>query len=160
MRFMNLACSKALECSNVETAYNVGAVLVDSASGTVLATGFSRELPGNTHAEECALIKSRALEEGTPLASSTLVMYSTMEPCSVRLSEKAPCCDLLVRAGVSRVVIAIPEPTKFVVCDGLLRLQQAGIEVCRHSSLYYSGASIQSLGCSITRGGCVALSAC
>lgn len=55
------ACRLAHSCVPVARAFNVGAVLTDGA-GRLLTTGFSRELPGNTHAEECCLLKLEAGE--------------------------------------------------------------------------------------------------
>jgi diaminohydroxyphosphoribosylaminopyrimidine deaminase/5-amino-6-(5-phosphoribosylamino)uracil reductase len=57
-------------------------------------------------------------------------MYTTMEPCSVRLSGKAPCAELLLAAGVARVVVAVYEPPTFVAaCTGVQQLRQAGVSV-------------------------------
>jgi diaminohydroxyphosphoribosylaminopyrimidine deaminase/5-amino-6-(5-phosphoribosylamino)uracil reductase len=53
-----------------------------------------------------------------------------MEPCSERLSGKKPCCELLIGSGITRVVIAVKEPTTFVQkCEGAERLAAAGIKV-------------------------------
>ena len=70
-RWLKYACELAFHCSSVDTAYNVGAVIVGPSPCSptsvdkqtqkqIIATGFSRELPGNTHAEECALIKAES----------------------------------------------------------------------------------------------------
>ena len=121
--FMRAACACAARCVPAPTAYNVGAVLVAS-DGRVLATGYSRELPGNTHAEECALRKAA----GGPVTGSTL--YTTMEPCSRRLSGNAPCVRRVIDAGVARVVLAILEPPRFVAdCTGVEELRAAGVVV-------------------------------
>lgn len=151
--FMKSAAEAALNCVPSEGAYSVGAALV-SPERRLLALGFSRELPGNTHAEECALIKARAAAAKT--APSSLVpasppcvgdspagcsrtpadfrgctMYSTMEPCSTRLSGKPGCSTLLIEAGVTRVVMGIAEPPNFVACEGVSLLKAAGIVVDR-----------------------------
>ena len=95
-------------------------------------TGFSRELPGNTHAEECALIKaSEAFEalKGDD-AKATLKgcdMYATMEPCSKRLSGKVPCVERCLAAGVGRVFVGVREPDHFVRCEGVAQLREAGV---------------------------------
>jgi pyrimidine deaminase RibD-like protein len=70
--FMEMAIECANKCVPVESAFNVGAVLVDS-NGVVLSTGYSRELPGNTHAEECCLLKLSNLE-----SARNCTIYSTM----------------------------------------------------------------------------------
>ncbi|KAJ2758822.1 DRAP deaminase, partial [Coemansia nantahalensis] len=87
---MRAAIECAKKCASVDSAYNVGAVIAD-AEGEVLSTGYSRQLPGNTHAEQCALEALGALEERGMLASAGAALYTTMEPCSKRLSGNAPC---------------------------------------------------------------------
>jgi pyrimidine deaminase RibD-like protein len=122
------ACAQAAKCAPVSTAYSVGAVLVGAGGAGVLATGFSREVPGNTHAEEVALLKLR--EAGRNAAAAGATLYCSMEPCSRRLSGKRPCAALLVEAGVARVVVAISEPPTFVAdCSGLADLRAAGVQV-------------------------------
>ena len=93
------------------TAYCVGAVLVDARSGEIVSTGYSRELEGNTHAEQCAIMKLR-----DPIRNDkSLVLYTTMIPCSVRLSGNKSCVDWIIETGViSTVVYAIEEPKHFV----------------------------------------------
>jgi pyrimidine deaminase RibD-like protein len=121
---MNSACDLAFRCEPVTSAYNVGAVLVDSA-GRVVSTGFSRELEGNTHAEEVCLLKP-----GGCAAARGGTIYSTMEPCGLRLSGKLGCAQRLVEAGVARVVLAVAEPPNFVQkCEGADLLRAAGIRV-------------------------------
>lgn len=56
MNLMKQALIEARKCISVPTAYNVGAIITDS-NGNIVSRGFSRELEGNTHAEEVALIK-------------------------------------------------------------------------------------------------------
>ena len=122
------ACELAHSCEPVASAYNVGAVLCDAA-GAVLATGYSRELPGNTHAEECCFIKA----DGDPSLRSRVrggTIYSSMEPCSRRLSGKVPCTVRCIEAGVARVVLAVKEPDTFVRdCAGVSELVEAGLSV-------------------------------
>lgn len=69
--FMQVAVSLGRLCSPVDTAFNVGAIVVRD--GSVVSCGFSRELPGNTHAEECALMKV------APELVVGSTIYSTME---------------------------------------------------------------------------------
>ncbi|KXS21636.1 hypothetical protein M427DRAFT_130390 [Gonapodya prolifera JEL478] len=124
-KFMNLAIAEALKSTPVESAYCVGAILV-SPSGAIISSGFSRELPGNTHAEQCALLK---LHDRKVAVGAT--MYSTMEPCSVRLSGNAPCAQSIVDAGIARVVVGVMEPPDLVVCDGVRILREGGVKVDR-----------------------------
>lgn len=118
------AVQLARRCVPSPRAYSVGAILV-GAGGAVISTGYSRELDPRCHAEEAALRKARAL--GVETRDATL--YSSMEPCSVRLSGRESCSDRVVNAGIRRVVYAMREPPVFVQCDGHERLQAAGVEV-------------------------------
>lgn len=112
-KYMEMALEKAKECEETTTAYSVGAVLVNGTE--ILSTGFSRELPGNTHAEQCALEKyfekvgKREVPEGT-------VLYTTIEPCSFRLSGNDPCLTriLNLNGNIETVFVGILEPDTFV----------------------------------------------
>ena len=123
---MRLAVSLAWRCPPSATAFSVGAVVVDAA-GAELSRGFSRE-DGDpvVHAEEAALGK---LAPGEPrLAGATI--YSTLEPCSRRKSRPRTCTELIIAAGLARVVIAWREPALFVAdCQGYELLAQAGLAV-------------------------------
>ena len=123
---MRLAVSLAWQCPPSDTAFSVGAVIVD-ATGAELSRGFSRE-GGDpvVHAEESALGK---LSPGEPrLAGATI--YSTLEPCSQRKSRPRTCTELIIAAGLRRVVIAWREPALFVAdCQGYELLSRAGLTV-------------------------------
>lgn len=98
--------------------------------GYVLASGYSRELPGNTHAEANALAKAYAGD--TSDINSLLSMadvYTTMEPCSVRLSGLSPCADALIKGKIRRCIIGVGEPSDFVKCEGAEKLMKAEIDV-------------------------------
>ena len=113
------------------TAYNVGAILVDAA-GAEIASGYSRDTDPHLHAEESALAK---VAPGDPrLAVAT--MYSSLEPCTERHSRTPPCAELVIAAGIPRVVIAWREPGLFVAdCLGVERLREAGITVLEAAEL-------------------------
>lgn len=123
---MRVAIELAWRCPPSQTAFSVGAVIVDAA-GNELSRGFSRE-GGDpvVHAEESALGK---LASGEPrLAGATL--YSTLEPCSQRRSRPRTCTGLIIAAGLRRVVIAWREPALFVAdCQGRALLSLAGLTV-------------------------------
>jgi len=54
--------------------------------------------------------------------------YVTLEPCSHH-GRTPPCCDALIKAGVSRVVAAMQDPNPQVSGRGLEKLKAAGCEV-------------------------------
>ena len=77
---------------------------------------------GRPHAEETAL-----LQAGEAAAGATA--YVTLEPCARRSAGTPSCADLLIAAGVARVVIATRDPHPLAAGAGLARMQQAGIVV-------------------------------
>ncbi|EDO18422.1 hypothetical protein Kpol_1032p14 [Vanderwaltozyma polyspora DSM 70294] len=112
-KYMELALEEAKKCPPTKTAFSVGAIL---ANGTeVLSTGYSRELEGNTHAEQCALEKyfTKIGKREVPLGS---VLYTTMEPCSYRLSGNKPCLERILDAKgrIGSVFVGVLEPDTFV----------------------------------------------
>ena len=124
--WMRVAVSLARECPPSDSAFSVGAVIV-GADGAELSHGFSRE-GGDpaVHAEEAALGKLVNGELRLPGAT----IYSTLEPCTQRVSRPRTCTELIIAAGLARVVIAWREPALFVVdCQGVEMLVAAGIAV-------------------------------
>jgi pyrimidine deaminase RibD-like protein len=111
-------------CPASTSAFSVGAVVV-AADGAVMATGYSRETGPRAHAEEVALARTDPADPR--LAGATL--YSSLEPCRVRASGPTPCAELIVAAGLRRVVIAWLEPPVFAPGGGAARLRAAGITV-------------------------------
>ena len=140
---MEMAIREAKKSKPSPNAYCVGCILVPrgtadtldemfsvvtaesqaSAAAAVLAAGYSREIPGNTHAEQCALMKMQAAGNG----AAGCDMYTTMEPCSKRLSGNMPCVENCIKHGVGRVFVGVREPTHFVRCEGVAQLVEAGI---------------------------------
>jgi diaminohydroxyphosphoribosylaminopyrimidine deaminase/5-amino-6-(5-phosphoribosylamino)uracil reductase len=130
-RWMRLAIELAWQCPPSPTAYSVGAVIVD-AGGREISRGFSREGDPAAHAEESALGKLAA--DDPRLAGATI--YSTLEPCSQRRSRPSTCTQLIIAAGLRRVVIAWREPALFVAdCQGYELLAGAGLEVAELPAL-------------------------
>ena len=130
--------SRAIElsrcCPRSQSAFSVGAVVVGG-DGEVIATGFSRERDPRDHAEEVAL--ARASLAGPALtgpslagpALAGLTLYSSLEPCAARASRPRTCAELIIAAGLRRVVIAWLEPPVFVEGGGAARLRAAGVTV-------------------------------
>jgi len=98
---------------------NVGCVLVQG--GVVVGRGWTQP-GGRPHAEAMALAEAGAKSRGA-------TCYVTLEPCA-HVSPRGPACaDLLVEAGVDRVVIALGDPDPRTNGQGAARLRSAGIEV-------------------------------
>ncbi|KAJ2894425.1 hypothetical protein GGI21_000882 [Coemansia aciculifera] len=125
MEYMELSIQQANRAQPIDSAFSVGSLLVHGRQ--VIATGFSRELPGNTHAAQCAIAKSHS----TPLKHLVKgsVLYTTMEPCSSRLSKNTACSSHIISAGITNVVIGVKEPLTFSECKGVIQLRKAGINV-------------------------------
>jgi riboflavin-specific deaminase-like protein len=123
-RWLRQAIELSRRCPPSATAFSVGAVLV-SGDGRLLAAGYSREGGPHDHAEETALAGLGAA--GDDLATATL--YSSLEPCRYRASRPRPCAELIVAAGVGRVVMAWQEPPVFVRGGGAGLLREAGVTV-------------------------------
>jgi diaminohydroxyphosphoribosylaminopyrimidine deaminase / 5-amino-6-(5-phosphoribosylamino)uracil reductase len=114
-------------CPPSATAFSVGAILI-GADGSVAGQGFSREREPADHAEEVALARA-ASADALPSDFGGATLYCSLEPCAARASRPVPCADLVIAAGIPRVVIAWREPPIFVPGGGAARLSQAGIAV-------------------------------
>jgi len=121
--WLGRAVELAGRCPRSDTAFAVGAVIVGP-DGRELAQGFSRAGDERDHAEEYALA---TLPPGTDLTGGTI--YSSLEPCSARASRPRTCTELIIAAGLSRVVFAWREPAVFVDCQGAELLAAAGLAV-------------------------------
>jgi pyrimidine deaminase RibD-like protein len=123
-QWLRAAIELSRQCPPSASAFSVGAIIVDG-SGTEIARGYSRETDSVSHAEEVALSKIDPAD--ARLRSATL--YSSLEPCSRRASRAVSCSQLVVEAGIRRVVFALREPGTFVVGEGAEVLGAAGIEL-------------------------------
>lgn len=98
---------------------NVGCLIVRD--GRVVGRGWTQQ-GGRPHAE------ARALEQAMDRAHGA-TCYVTLEPC-FHLSPRGPrCADLLIRAGVSRVVIALRDPDPRTNGQGAAYLRAADVAV-------------------------------
>jgi len=132
--WLTAAIDLSRQCPPSASAFSVGAVLV-AADGSVIATGYSRERDPHDHAEEVALARATAVPAGggpSPAAAGRLAaatMYSSLEPCRRRLSRPRSCSELIVAAGIRRVVLAWLEPPVFVPGGGARWLREQGVTV-------------------------------
>jgi len=93
----------------------VGAVVV--AGGQIIGEGYHARY-GDDHAEVVALRAAASRARGATL-------YVTLEPCT-HYGKTPPCTDAIIEAGITRVVIAVRDPS-MVARGGADRLRQAGI---------------------------------
>lgn len=128
--WLEAAIELSRSCPVSMTAYAVGAIIVD-ADGVELARGYSREVLATDHAEESVLAK--AAVAGADLSRATL--YTSLEPCTSRRSRSRTCTDLILAAGVPRVVFAMREPPTFADCQGAETLRAAGVTVVELADL-------------------------
>ncbi len=142
LQFMQLALNQAQKSPPKPSNFRVGALLVDADSGSILSEGYTLECEGNTHAEQCCLLKF-AEKHGLPeervgeALPPNAAIYTTMEPCNLRLSGNLPCADRIIRATgkngeqkIKKVYHGVQEPEKFVgENQGKAKLEESGIEV-------------------------------
>jgi len=118
---------RALQLANsstVSTSPNpcVGAVIV--AQNRIIGEGFTQKY-GGAHAEVMA-IRSVKVEDHYLLSQATI--FVTLEPCSI-FGRTPPCCDLIIKHQLKKVVVGCIDFTPGVLGKGLERIRQAGIEV-------------------------------
>ncbi|SFN97436.1 diaminohydroxyphosphoribosylaminopyrimidine deaminase [Sphingomonas sp. OK281] len=100
---------------------SVGCVIVNK--GRVVGRGWT-QAGGRPHAEAMALA-----EAGVKAREATA--YVTLEPCAHRSPRGPACSDLLIEAGVGRVVAALEDLDARTAGQGFARLEAAGITVTR-----------------------------
>lgn len=92
---------------------------------------------GRPHAEEQALAQAGRNARGA-------TAYVTVEPCAQRSSGTKSCSELLIEAGVARVVFAASDPHPLAKGIGPARLTRAGVQV--EEGLLANDARAQSPG--------------
>lgn len=98
---------------------NVGCLIV--AEGEVIGRGATQP-GGRPHAEAVALAQAGDRARGATL-------LTTLEPCNHRSQRGPTCTDLILQAGVARVVAAIADPDPRTAGEGLRRLADVGLSV-------------------------------
>ena len=101
----------------------VGAVIV-SADGRIIGEGYHVRC-GEGHAEVNAFDSVRPDDE---VLLKEATMYVSLEPCS-HYGKTPPCADLIIRRGISRVVVGCVDEFSEVQGRGIRKLQEAGVEV-------------------------------
>ncbi|KAL3474837.1 cytidine deaminase-like protein [Aspergillus californicus] len=151
LQYLQKALSLAEQSPALPTNFRVGALLLSRKEGDLgtdqdelLSTGYTMELEGNTHAEQCCLSKY-ASKHSVPddqisnvlpdVPGRKLIMYVTMEPCGRRLSGNLPCVQRIIqtrengRRGIQKVYFGVKEPGTFVGdSEGCRMLTETGVE--------------------------------
>ena len=147
--YLRQALDQARKSPAKPTNFRVGALLVsypnnDASSAELLSTGYTLELEGNTHAEQCALAKlasQHSIDESdlckVLTSEANVTLYTTLEPCSLRLSGNTPCVQRIIATrnpcssvgGIRQVIFGAKEPGIFVNDSESCRIMsEAGIE--------------------------------
>ena len=146
VKYLRSALNEARKSPPKPTNFRVGCILVsfeNPASPQIISTGYTLELPGNTHAEQCALSKL-ATSHAVPESSLSDVLtpakkfwlYTSLEPCGKRLSGNTPCVQRIIatrskdpEGGIRKVIFGAKEPGTFVKDSQSCKLlTEAGIE--------------------------------
>ncbi|MCK5718489.1 MAG: bifunctional diaminohydroxyphosphoribosylaminopyrimidine deaminase/5-amino-6-(5-phosphoribosylamino)uracil reductase RibD [Thiomargarita sp.] len=96
----------------------VGCVIVNA--GKIIGEGW-HQIAGESHAEIYALEMAKEQAAGA-------TCYVTLEPCCYH-GRTPPCTDALIKAGITRVVIATTDPNPLVSKKGIEQLMKANIAV-------------------------------
>ena len=121
-KFMRSALKLAEKgIGSVEPNPAVGCVIVKA--GQVIGKGYHKKF-GGPHAEVNAIEDCRTL--GITPEGGTL--YVTLEPCCHQ-GKTGPCTEVIIDAGIARVVAATIDPSAHANGKGVEQLRRAGIEV-------------------------------
>jgi diaminohydroxyphosphoribosylaminopyrimidine deaminase/5-amino-6-(5-phosphoribosylamino)uracil reductase len=117
-------CLQLARCAAGSTSPNpqVGAVIV--CDGRIIGEGYHVRA-GEPHAEVNAVRSVKPVDRCL-LQQSTI--YVTLEPCS-HYGKTPPCCDLIIKEGIRRVVIGTTDNNECVNGAGIARMKKAGIDV-------------------------------
>ena len=112
-----ISLAKKSEGKNLPNPY-VGAIIYDEKNDKIISTGY-HELFGSNHAEVNAINNAKGNTKG-----KTLIV--NLEPCS-HFGKTPPCCDLIIKSGIKKVVYAMDDVNPKV--KGKEILKKAKIEV-------------------------------
>ena len=115
---------------SVEPNPAVGCIIVKN--DKVIGKGWHKKF-GGPHAEINALEDCK--KRGANPKAAT--MYVTLEPCC-HLGKTPACTDVIIATGLAKVVVAMLDPSEHANGKGIMKLQNAGIEVqtgiCRNQA--------------------------
>lgn len=111
-----------LGAGNVAPNPMVGAVLVYE--DKIIGEGYHQKY-GEAHAEVNCI---NNIDEENKLLIEKSALYVSLEPCS-HYGKTPPCVDLIIKNKIKKVVIGCKDVYKEVAGRGILKLQNAGVEV-------------------------------
>src|SRR4030065_507294 len=121
-KFMEMALRLARRgiCS-VEPNPAVGAIIIKA--NQIIGRGWHKRF-GGPHAEINALEDCHTLG----VRPNGATMYVTLEPCSHQ-GKTGPCTQAIISAGISKVLVAMTDPSEHANGRGIEQLRKDGIEV-------------------------------
>lgn len=96
----------------------VGAVIIHD--GNIVGRGYHKKA-GTPHAEVNALLEAGQSARGG-------IMYVTLEPCN-HSGRTPPCSHAVLKAGIKKVVVGMPDPNPHVAGGGSSYLRDHGVDV-------------------------------
>lgn len=132
-KFMEMALRLARRgISSVEPNPVVGAIIIKA--NQIIGRGWHKTF-GGPHAEINALEDCRTLG----VRPNDATMYVTLEPCSHQ-GKTGPCTEAIISAGITKVFVAMTDPSEHANGGGIEQLRRAGIEV--HTEICEAQAKI------------------
>jgi diaminohydroxyphosphoribosylaminopyrimidine deaminase/5-amino-6-(5-phosphoribosylamino)uracil reductase len=132
-KFMEMALRLARRgISSVEPNPAVGAIIIKA--NQIIGRGWHKNF-GGPHAEINALEDCRTLG----VRPNGATMYVTLEPCSHQ-GKTGPCTEAVISAGITKVFVAMTDPSGHANGRGIEQLRKAGIEV--HTGICEAQAKI------------------
>jgi diaminohydroxyphosphoribosylaminopyrimidine deaminase/5-amino-6-(5-phosphoribosylamino)uracil reductase len=132
-KFMEMALRLARRgISSVEPNPAVGAIIIKA--NQIIGRGWHKNF-GGPHAEINALEDCRTLG----VRPNGATMYVTLEPCSHQ-GKTGPCTEAVISAGITKVFVAMTDPSGHANGRGIEQLCKAGIEV--HTGICEAQAKI------------------
>ena len=117
-------CFALAKLASKETKMNpmVGAVL--RYKNSILSEGYYKTF-GGVHAERAAILN---FPENKKEILKDCILYISLEPCCIH-GKTAPCTDIILKSGITQVVISCLDPNEKIAGKGIQILEQNNINV-------------------------------
>lgn len=124
VKFMTLATEISEKALYTDEKYRIGCVVV--VDNKVVGTGYTGECGPVSTAIECAFKK---MHTKPPNYFFFYHVYVTMEPSGVRLDNRVPEAEIIVKAGCKKVFLGTCEPNLFLDEKGYATLIRNDVEI-------------------------------